>query len=94
LGLAEGSGFGVSAADFHHPWKSEERIEHHRPTGDVVQLLLPAYDVERGYLLLDGAHRSIATLQANIDYCVELAVIHGPIDRRVLSDLAVFEGGS
>jgi hypothetical protein len=76
--------------EFRHPWMSEERIKSHEPKG-AVQLLLPAYDVERGYLLLDGAHRSIATLRAGVEYDVQLAVIHGPIDRRVLRDLAVFE---
>jgi hypothetical protein len=52
---------------------------------------LPAYDVERGYLLLNGVHRSIATLRANDEYNIRLAVIHGPIDNRVLADLIVFE---
>jgi hypothetical protein len=76
--------------NFHHPWMSEERIKVNYPPGPV-QLTLPAYDVERGYLLLDGAHRSIATVRAGVEYNVELAVIHGPIDQRVLRDLAVFE---
>src|ERR1700733_11223831 len=39
--------------EFRHPWMSEERINAHRPHGPV-QLTLPAYYVERGYLLLDG----------------------------------------
>ena len=79
----------AAAAGFRHPWMSEQRIEAHRPTGKV-RLLLPAYDVKRGYLLLDGNHRAIATIRAGVDYDVELVVIHGPIDPRVHRDLVVF----
>jgi hypothetical protein len=81
---------GAATPGFRHPWMSEERIRANRPKGPV-KLKLPAYDVERGYLLLDGVHRSIATLRAGIEYEIELAVIRGPIDRHVLPDLAVFE---
>jgi hypothetical protein len=80
----------AAKTNFNHPWKFEDRINRHRPSGRV-ELQLPAYDVERGYLLLDGNHRSIATLCAGVEYKIELVVIHGPIDRRVLADLAVFE---
>ena len=69
---------------------SEERVGAHQPKSPV-KLRLPAYDVERGYLLLDGVHRSIATLRSGVEYDIELAVIHGPIDRHVLADLAVLE---
>jgi hypothetical protein len=33
----------------------------------------------------------LETLRAGVEYNIELAVIHGPVDRRVLADLAVFE---
>lgn len=80
----------AAAPGFHHPWMSEDRVQVHRPI-DAVKLKLPAYDVEPGYLLLDGVHRSIATLRAGVEYDIELIVIHGPVDRRILADLAVFE---
>lgn len=81
---------GQAAADgFHHPWMSEERIRNYRPNGPL-RLKLPAYNVERGYLLLDGAHRSIAAVRAGVEYNVELAVIHGPVSH-VFADLVVFE---
>jgi hypothetical protein len=81
----------AASRGFNHPWMSEQKIGQHKPNGPV-QLTFPAYDVERGrYLLLDGAHRSVATLRAGVDYNIKLAVIHGPIDRRVFADLAIFE---
>lgn len=79
----------AAVVGFSHPWMSEQRLKAHWPTSRV-QMVLPAYYVERGYLLLDGNHRSIATLRAQVEYDVELAVVHGPIDPHVLRDLAVF----
>jgi hypothetical protein len=74
---------------FRHPWLSEQKIEEHRPDARV-EFAVPAYNVRRGYLLLDGNHRSIATVRAGVEYNIELRIIHGPIDRRVLPDLGVF----
>lgn len=76
-------------ANFQHPWMSAQKVKEHTPAGPV-QLLLPAYDVEPDYLLLDGAHRSIATLRAGLGYDIDLAVIHGPIDPCIFGDLVVF----
>ena len=69
---------------------SEDKISEYTQVGRF-NWTLPAYDVARGYLLLDGAHRSIATERAKVEYEIQLAVIHGPIDHRVLTDLIVFE---
>jgi hypothetical protein len=71
---------------FSHPRMSEKKIADYikQARSDWT---LPAYDVERGY----GAHRSVAALRANVEYNIRLAVIHGPIDHRVLRDLIVFE---
>jgi hypothetical protein len=76
--------------DFDHLLMSKPKILSYIELGQF-DWTLPAYDVGRGYLLLDGAHRSIAALRANAEYNIRLAVIHGPIDHRVLTDLIVFE---
>jgi hypothetical protein len=75
---------------FCHPRMHQDKIFHHVQQRRF-DWTLPAYDVGRGYLLLDGAHRSIAALRANAEYNIRLAIIHGPIDHRVLADLIVFE---
>ena len=88
----------AAAPDFHHPGMWKDRVGHWEDWAKAeaggqaqkVELLLPAYDVKFGYLLLDGAHRSVAILRAKVDYTVELAVIRGPIDEYVLKDLARF----
>lgn len=82
---------------FRHPWmwentvqKYQEEIKVHGPN-NPFRLTLPAYDVGRRFLLLNGAHRSIATLRAGVDYNIELVVIEGPIHHRALRDLVAFE---
>jgi len=82
---------GQAAADgFTHPLLDAEDVRRkERLVGD--ELVLPVYDVRIGYMILDGNHRSIAARRTNRDVAVELVVIRGPIDGRVLPDLAVFE---
>jgi hypothetical protein len=76
--------------NFEHPRIFETKISEKIQAGQF-NWTLPAYDVGRGYLLLDGVHRSIAALRACADYSIQLAVIHGPIDQNVLTDLIVFQ---
>ena len=84
----------AARTDFRHPWmwqqRIDERVQEYR-LGAPVQLRLPAYKVGPGYLLLNGAHRSIAILRASVEYNIELVVINGPIDQGVLRDLVAFE---
>jgi hypothetical protein len=85
----------AARSGFCHPGMKEDRVKEWEEWAKAhgskeVELLLPAYDVKSGYLLLDGAHRSIAILHTKSDYAVELAVIHGPIDEYVLKALAAF----
>jgi hypothetical protein len=80
----------AATSGFQHMRMAEGKISEYTRAGKF-NWTLPAYDVARGYLLLDGVHRSIAAQRARVEYEIQLAVIHGPIDRRVLADLIVFE---
>lgn len=56
--------------------------------------VLPAYDLHSsGLLLLDGNHRAVATYLARRRFVVELRVLHGPLDRRILAPLKYWDGG-
>jgi hypothetical protein len=79
----------AATVGFSHPLLRKNKLKKHLPAGPV-QLSLPAYKVNQGHLLLNGAHRSIATLRSGVSYDIELEVIHGPIDETILKDLAVF----
>lgn len=59
-----------------------------------LELTLPAYGLgEAGYLLLDGNHRATAVAIAGRPFTITLAVLDGPIDRRILRDLKFWDGG-
>lgn len=59
-----------------------------------VRLDVPAYDLGRGrHLLLDGEHRVTALYMADVPCDVRLAVLRGPVDRRIFPDLRYWDGG-
>jgi hypothetical protein len=59
-----------------------------------IQLTLPAYGLSKhGFLLLDGNHRATAASISRRPLEVTLAVLEGPIDRRILVDLKFWDGG-
>lgn len=70
-----------------HPWLDSTRIT--KPA--LSTGIFPAYRVKERLLLLDGNHRSISLVRFRVDYAVDLLVLEGPVSRRVMPDLAVFE---
>lgn len=70
-----------------HPWLDSTRIK--MPA--VLTGIFPAYRVNKRLLLLDGNHRSISLVRFGVAYAIDLLVIEGPVNRRVMPDLAVFE---
>jgi hypothetical protein len=50
---------------------------------------LPAYGIPSGAILLDGVHRSIAALMAEVPIEVDLYVVKGPLDPDCLADLRI-----
>jgi hypothetical protein len=59
-----------------------------------VELTLPAYGLgSNGYLLLDGNHRATAIAMCDIPFEMSLAILDGPVDRRILRDLKFWDGG-
>ena len=71
-----------------HPFHKVTSMRTNPPNNETY----PAYHVGDGkLLLLDGAHRCMSLARAQYDYHIEFAVIYGPIDHRIIPDLAVFE---
>jgi hypothetical protein len=59
-----------------------------------IDLMVPAYGLgPDGFLLLDGNHRVTAAVLSGKPVSVTLAVLDGPIDRRILWDLRFWDGG-
>lgn len=64
------------------------------PGHEPIEMVLPAYGLgKHGYLLLDGNHRATAAAIAHRPFRLTLAVLAGPIDRRILRDLKFWDGG-
>ena len=60
---------------------------HYLSSPESVNLILPVYRVNTGYVLLDSTHRVVAVHQAGINFSAMLVVINGPVDERILPDL-------
>ena len=62
--------------------------------GETIDMVLPTYGLGAdGYLLLDGNHRATAAAIAGRPFRLTLAVLNGPVDRRILKDLKFWDGG-
>lgn len=69
-------------------------MERIKLSGEPPRWTLPAYDLgPAGLLLLDGNHRAVATYIAARRFTIELRVLHGPLDRRILPPLKHWDGG-
>lgn len=77
------------APGFTHPWFDEALASKHEAS-PFRALKLPAYQVGRKRLLLDGNHRTIGSMRSNPRLKLKLVLIKGPVDSRIIRDLAVF----
>lgn len=69
--------------------------EAFRQSPGPVELDLPAYGLPGGEaLVLDGTHRLVAACVAEVGVRIRLATLRGPIDPRILPDLAHYVYGS
>lgn len=65
-----------------------------QPDAQPIKMVLPAYGLGMdGFLLLDGNHRATAAAIARRPFHLTLAVLDGPVDRRILKDLKFWDGG-
>ncbi|MGP4111336.1 hypothetical protein ACTWP5_10505 [Streptomyces sp. 4N509B] len=58
-----------------------------RAAAEPVRLVLPAYAVGGGLLLLDGTHRSVAAHRAGVPVRLLVYALHGPSRAELLPDL-------
>lgn len=57
----------------------------------TARLTIPAYDLgEKGFLILDGNHRTIALSLARQPFQLDVLAIRGPIDPGIMPDLKHF----
>ena len=64
----------------------------YRMSPSPLRLMLPVYDLPRSEtLLLDGSHRAVALILADVSFEVALLSIQGPIDSNALPDLQHFK---
>lgn len=69
-------------------------VDYFKNSTDPIALRLPAYRLADGdALLLDGNHRATALWMSGEPIDVTLAMLCGPIDRRMLIDLKYWDGG-
>lgn len=83
----------AEAASTPQSWTTEktDKIEslrrHFLTYAEPNQLLLPCYQLQDGYLLLDASHRTVAAFLAGKETRTLMLVISGPLEHAILADL-------
>jgi hypothetical protein len=60
---------------------------HYLSSAEPVNLMLPVYKVDAGFVLLDSTHRAVAVHQAELDFSAMLVILNGPQEESILPDL-------